>query len=252
MEPNGTGHNEPLMNPRKEGKFMKIMKGLLKKNQVIIYVIALMLVTAGYLNYTTNTAEQVSAQTTMEMEANDDMQIADIGDATLVNSEAVSENEVTENTTENTSSTNGNTTQEANENVTQNTNTTENNTATQTSATVTTDEYFTKSKLERDTMYSQMIESYENVLNSSNSLETQKQSATEEIKKINDTKNSIMICENLISTKGFTNNIIFVNGDSISVIIGVEQLQQEEVAQIQNIISRELHAEIENIHISTK
>lgn len=235
---------------------MKIMKGLLKKNQVIIYVIALMLVTAGYLNYTTNTAEQVSAQTTMEMEANDDMQIADIGDATLVNSEAVSENEVTENTTENVteniSNTNGNATQEANENVTQNTNTTENHTVTQTSATVTTDEYFTKSKLERDTMYSQMIESYENVLNSSNSLETQKQSATEEIKKINDIKNSIMICENLISTKGFTNNIIFVNGDSISVIIGAEQLQQEEVAQIQNIISRELQAEIENIHISTK
>ena len=210
---------------------MKIMKGLLKK----IYVIALMLVTAGYLNYTTNTAEQVSAQTAMEMEANDDMQIADIGDATLVNSEAVSANEVTENTTENTSNTNeksteeanGDTTQETNGNVTQGTNTTGNNTVTQTSATVTTDEYFTKSKLERDTMYSQMIESYEKVLNSSNSLETQKQSATEEIKKINDTKNSIMICENLISTKGFTNNIVFVNGDSISVIIGVEQLQQE-------------------------
>ena len=235
---------------------MKIMKGLLKKNQVIIYVIALMLVTAGYLNYTTNTAEQVSAQTAMEMEANDDMQIADIGDATLVNSEAVSENEVaedtTENVTENTSNTNGDTTQEDNGNMTQNTNTSENNTTTQTSTTVTTDEYFTKSKLERDTMYSQMIESYENVLNSSNSLETQKQSATEEIKKINDIKNSIMICENLISTKGFSNNIVFVNGDSISVIIGVEQLQQEEVAQIQNIISRELNAEIENIHISTK
>ena len=249
MEPNGTGHNEPLMNPRKEGKFMKIMKGLLKKNQVIIYVIALMLVTAGYLNYTTNTAEQVSTQTAMEMEANDDMQIADIGDATLVNSEAVSENEVEENVTEDTTNTMADT------NMTQDNNTTENstaNTVAQTSATVTTDEYFTKSKLERDTMYSQMIESYEKVLNSSNSLETQKQSATEEIKKINDIKNSIMICENLISTKGFTKNIIFVNGDSISVIIGVEQLQQEEVAQIQNIISRELHAEIENIHISTK
>ena len=256
MGPNGPDPNKPLMNPRKEGKFMKIMKGLLKKNQVIIYVIALMLVTAGYLNYTTNTAEQVSAQTTMEMEANDDMQIADIGDATLVNSEAVSENEVAENTTENVteniSNTNGNATQETNENVTQNTNTTENHTVTQTSATVTTDEYFTKSKLERDTMYSQMIESYENVLNSNNALEIQKQTATEEIKKINDIKNSIMICENLISTKGFINNIIFVNGDSVSVIIGVEELKQEEVAQIQNIISRELNTEIENIHISTK
>ena len=53
-------------------KNMKFMKGLLKKNQVIIYVIALMLVAAGYLNYTTNTSEQVSAQTAMEMDANDD------------------------------------------------------------------------------------------------------------------------------------------------------------------------------------
>ena len=229
---------------------MKIMKGLLKKNQVIIYVIALMLVTAGYLNYTTNMAEQVSAQTAMEMEANDDMQIADIGDATLVNSEPVNANEIDTNSTENTTNTNENTTQDTN--MTQDANIVENNTVAQTTATVTTDEYFTKSKLERDAMYSQMIESYENVLNSSNRLETQKQSATEEIKKINDTKNSIMICENLISTKGFTNNIIFVNGDSVSVIIGIEELQQEQVAQIQNIISRELHAEIENIHISTK
>ena len=232
---------------------MKKMKGVLKKNQVIIYVIALMLVTAGYLNYTTSTAEQVSAQTAMEMESNDDMQIADIGDATLVSSNDVVTNTTDSNTTSNTTNTTTENITNSEENTNASTNSsTDNNTTTQTNATVTSDEYFTKSKLERDTMYSQMIESYEKVLNSSNSLETQKQSATEEIKKINDTKNSIMICENLISTKGFTNNIVFVNGDSISVIIGVEQLQQEEVAQIQNIISRELNAEIENIHISTK
>ena len=110
-----------------------------------------------------------------------------------------------------------------------------------------------KSKLERDKMYSQMLETYENVLNSSNSLETQKQSATDEIKKINEIKNSIMVCENLISTKGFNNNIVFVNGESISVIIGSEQeLTKEQVAQIQNIISRELKANIDNIHISQK
>ena len=101
-------------------------------------------------------------------------------------------------------------------------------------------------------MYSQMLETYEKVLNSANSLETQKQSATQEITKINDTKNSIMVSENLLQTKGFNNAIIFVNGDSVSVIIGKEELKQEEVAQIQNIISREMKAKIENIHISTK
>ena len=122
----------------------------------------------------------------------------------------------------------------------------------ETTADTTSDEYFTKSKLDRDNMYSQMIETYENILNSSNSSETQKQSATDEIKKINDTKNSIMICENLISTKGFKNSIVFVNGDSVSIIVGIESLKQEEVAQIQNIVSRELNVKIENIHISTK
>ena len=116
----------------------------------------------------------------------------------------------------------------------------------------TQDDYFVKSKLERDTMYSQMLETYQKVLNSSNSLETQRQSATQEIQKINETKNSIMICKNLIRTKGFENSIIFVNGDSISIIVGIEEIKQEEVAQIQNIISREMKAKVENIHIATK
>ena len=61
-----------------------------------------------------------------------------------------------------------------------------------------------------------------------------------------------MICENLIKTKGFEKSIIFVNDASISIIIGATDISQEEVAQIQNIISREMGAEIENIHISTK
>ena len=101
-------------------------------------------------------------------------------------------------------------------------------------------------------MYSQMLESYENVLNGINSLETQKQSASEEIKKINNTKNGIMICENLIATKGFSKCVIFVNGESVSAIIGAQELKQEEISQIQNILSRELNAKIENIHISLK
>ena len=58
--------------------------------------------------------------------------------------------------------------------------------------------------------------------------------------------------ENLIKTKGFENVIIFVNGESISVIVGIEELKQEEVAQIQNIVARELNCKVENIHISTK
>lgn len=171
--------------------------------------------------------------------------MANIGDAQLVSSNDIKkENKTEENKIETDNGTAINTTNETKN---------ENNTMT-TSANNTKDnsDYFTNSKLERDTMYSQMIETYEKILNSTTSTETQKQSATDEIKKINDTKNSIMICENLIKTKGFDNSVVFANGNSISVIIGANELSKEQVAQIQNIVTREMNAKAENIHISNK
>ena len=65
-------------------------------------------------------------------------------------------------------------------------------------------------------------------------------------------RNAIMIAENLIKNKGFQDLIIFINGDSISIIVKAKELKEEQIAQIQNIISRELKGEIENIHISNK
>ena len=218
---------------------------LFKKNQVIIYVIALMLVVAGYLNYTTSNDFSSAVQTSSSEE--ELAKMANIGDAQLVSSNVISEeNYIQENTNNTNNAIVENDMIETNE-------ITENNTiSTSSNLSKSNKDYFSTSKLERATMYSQMLETYENILNSSNSLETQKQSATEEIKKINDTKNSIMICENLIKTKGLEEVVIFVNGNSISVIVEDEQLSPEEVAQIQNIISREMNAKVEDIHISSK
>ena len=114
------------------------------------------------------------------------------------------------------------------------------------------DDYFASSRLGRNTMYSQMIESYQNLLENNNVGEEQKTIATQEITNINNIQNSIMICENLIKTKGIEDVVIFVNDKSISVIVKAEKLENDTIAQIQNIIAREMDAEIENIHISNK
>ncbi len=201
---------------------------ILKNNQVIIYAIALMLVAAGYLNYTSKDNKLIS--TSSDAGVINTNELADIGDATLVNSNDVTYDE--NNTIEENTVNSEEITQETSSNI--------------------SDEYFTKSKLERDTMYSQMLESYQTILNNTNSSETQKNTATKEIENINQTKNSIMICENLIATKGLKNSVIFVNGESISVIVEAEELTQDKIAQIQNIISRELNADISNVHITNK
>ena len=125
------------------------MKKLLKKNQIIIYAIAIMLMTAGYLNYTTN-QEKMSVETSLQIEASDDSKLADIGDATLVSSNDIVGEDATDNNTINSMD------NEDISNTVSLENTTENEIAqtTSTSTSTSKDEYFTKSKLERNTMYS--------------------------------------------------------------------------------------------------
>ena len=210
---------------------------IIKKNQLAILVISLMLITAGYLNYDSTIRGRTEETSTNVLD------IASIGDAKLVSANVVDENSVASSVTYN-----GET--ENTVNIVSNTQ--------ETAAQIKSDtnnngkDYFATSKLERNIMYSQMIERYQKMLESSNTESEQKAIAQQEIDKINNLQNSIMIAENLLATKGFTDSIIFVNGDSINIIIGKSELTPNEIAQIQNIISRELNASVENIHISTK
>lgn len=234
------------------------MKQILKKNQVIISVIAIMLIAAGYMNYTSNEKQALETAVLTDSE-----KYAGIGDATLVsanvadNNDLVNNNEAQNITDESTK--NGDNKDEIKSNE-QNTeikgndeNVAKNEINTSTTVTENSgDQYFVELRLERDKMYSQMLESYQKILSNSQISETQKEISENEIKKINDTRNAIMIAENLIKNKGFQDLIIFINGDSISIIVKAKELQEEQIAQIQNIISRELKGEIENIHISNK
>ena len=240
---------------------MKFFKNF-KKNEVIIYAIALMLVTAGYFNFTTNTDEQ-SVETYAETNNISDFanEYANIGDARLVSSNDIVENTSVEN---NINEISQNNTEEQNKNdknnneITDNTNNIESkenkkNTEAVETANNSSDDYFVSSKLERDKTFASMISTYTKILNDGSVSETEKSIAMKEITKINNNKNAISICENLILNKGFANCIIFVNQESINVVVELDgELSKDKVAKVQNIVSREFNCEINNIHISQK
>lgn len=209
----------------------------LKKSEIAIYAIALMLVAAGYFNY--STFEQKTEETYSEDINQIEDKYANVGDAVLVSSnETQSENQVDNNSENEDTNTSANT---VSENISQ------------TNATESSNDYYANSKLDRDKMYAEMISNYEKIINNSNASEAQKSIATQEITKINDTKNAIMICENLIQTKGFDSCVILVNDGSVNVVVSVEGgLNTDKVAKIQNIVTREMKAEISNIHITEK
>ena len=200
----------------------------IKKSSVVVYVIAMMFVTLGYWTYISNETQTIETVSISQNNQNiPNTNEEHIGDATLVSNNQLinEENGIIEDKDE------------------------EESIETSSSK---EDEYFQESKLARDTMYSQTLETYQGILNNSNVSEAQKAIVTQEITELNKEKNAIMICENLISTKGFSNCVIFVNVESISVIVEADELKADEIAQIQNIISREMGAKVENIHIMTK
>lgn len=218
---------------------MKKFKG----SEVVIYAVALMLVAAGYFNYMTfeNQTQETYSEDVTEIKE----ETANVGDAVLVSNNDVQN--TTNNASENKAKeTQSDDTSKNNEKENKSDDTSENNNQEK-------DDYYASSKLERDKMYAEMISSYEKILNNSNSSEAQKTIATQEITKINNAKNAIMISENLILTKGFENCIILINDSSINVVVKAkEELKKEDAAKIQNIISREMNTEVQNIHITQK
>jgi stage III sporulation protein AH len=212
---------------------------ILKRNQIVVAVIALMLVTAGYLNFANQNKESNLIPTSS---AADSELMAGIGDAQLVSANETKENNQTQNetveNTENVATTNK-TKEDTASNITQNTSAQE-------------DSYFAQSRLDRDKMYSQMLDNYQKILETNNLSSEEKKTAQEEIKRINNEKNAIMIAENLIKTKGFQDIVIFVNNGNVTGVVQKDKLDEKDIAQIQNIITRELNAKTNKINISGK
>ena len=113
-------------------------------------------------------------------------------------------------------------------------------------------DYFEETRIERERMYSEMLETYEKLMKNVDIPNDQKAIAVQEISNITNIKNGIMISENLIKNKGFEDAIILVNNNTASVVVKLYTLNQEQISKIQNIIQRELQIEAKNINISNK
>ena len=135
----------------------------LKKNQIVVFVIGIMIITAGYLSFSNNNANNlVETGAILDSE-----EMASIGDARLVSANVAEENTNTTSMVANETAYEGN----AIEAEIGDTNTIEKTNSNggasdivETNAEgISTEEYFTNSKLERNTMYSEQIENYQDI-----------------------------------------------------------------------------------------
>lgn len=220
------------------------------RKQMILGVISAVFILTGYLNFQNITNEKLIAS------VNDDKNDERLGDVELVSSNSLilseniidnkvvnknqneAENEI-ENKVENKVEEENEVVKESDDgNIVENINTNF------------SDDYFVKTRLDRENMYSKMLESYEKIINNDQITSDQKAIAVQEIDNINKYKNGIMISENLIKNKGFKDAVILINNNSVSVVVKKDMLVETDIVKIQNIIETKLGFKIENISIS--
>ena len=218
------------------------MKRILKKNQVVLTLLAVMIAVAGYLNYTADNTTQNAQMASGNGEVTDELhglsgELLEISDEDiLAENKALSAalQETFDGSEE--------------ENV-QDTGKDTPGTAVLTSGTTVMD-YVAGVQLSREQTRAKSKESLMEIIDNANLDEAQKQSAIETMLQLTAIAEKETAAESLLAAKGFENSVVYINDNSVDVVICRTALTDAERAQIEDIVKRKAEVTADKIVIT--
>lgn len=199
------------------------MKGKVKKNQLIIVALAVMIAAAGYLNYT---GRLFGENAKGKKEANADLTNQELLDISQEDTEAGSE-EIESNDSE-TEGTPG----EA--------------VLTNGSAQTTV----AQAKVTREQVRAQNKETLQSIIDNTELSEEEKSDAVAQMVELTKQSETEMEIETLMATKGFSEAVVSLGEDSADVVVNAEELTDANRAQIEDIVTRKSDVKPEKIVIT--
>ena len=187
------------------------MKRIMKKNQIIITALAIMIAVAGYLNYSGTKLQEAVVQSSVSEE----QVLMENGAVDLASSE-----EVTDTPGE----------------------------AVLTS--LTGSAVAAEAKLTREQLRAQNKETLMEVINNENITEEQKQNAVDGIAALTDQAEREAAAELLLDAKGFEGSVVSITDGSADVVINMQEITDAQRAQIEDIVRRKTDIAGENIVIT--
>lgn len=108
-----------------------------------------------------------------------------------------------------------------------------------------------QAKLNREQVRSSNKEVLMEIINSDSVSQEQKQSALDQMMNITKAAEKEAATENLLAAKGFEQSVVSIQDGKADVIINLDSITDEQMAQIEDIVKRTTEITIENITIST-
>lgn len=220
------------------------MKKVIKKNQIIITALALMIAVAGYLQYTGSRSDSDLAQ---EASADTNEGTYDISDEDMYNAEDIFTD--TEESAETGTEALGVQTGEQIAN-SQNADAENPGEAVLTSSSVNNVNFVSEVKLNREQIRSQNKASLLELINNVNITEEQKQDAVNAMVAMTDIAEREAAAEMLLEAKGFTDVVVSITDGNADVVLNMGEVTDAKRAQIEDIVKRKTNVEAQNIVIT--
>ena len=218
------------------------MKRLFRKNQIIITALAIMIVIAGYLNFTADqtkpvkkeaesqTAEKLQAENIQaeEAAAGAEADITSFPDEDLASVSAEAESTTDTETPEG---------EKVGEAVL--------------TSSASAGAFSASAKLNREQVRSKNEASLLEIINNTDISEDMKADAIASMNRMTDRAEKELDAELLLEAKGFKDSVVSINDDSVDVIVGAAEITDEQRAQIEDIVTRKTERNVSDIVITT-
>lgn len=218
------------------------MKRLFRKNQIIITSLAIMIVIAGYLNFTadqTKPVKQEAAAETAEKIREENIQAEEAAagaeaDITSFPDEDLASVSAEAESTADTETPEGEKVGEA-----------------VLTSSASAGAFSASSKLNREQVRSKNEASLLEIINNTDISEDMKADAIASMNRMTDRAEKELDAELLLEAKGFKDSVVSINDDSVDVIVGAAEITDEQKAQIEDIVTRKTERNVSDIVITT-
>lgn len=218
------------------------MKRLFRKNQIIITSLAIMIVIAGYLNFTaeqTKPVKQEAAAETAEKIREENIQAEEAAagaeaDITSFPDEDLASVSAEAESTADTETPEGEKVGEA-----------------VLTSSASAGAFSASAKLNREQVRSKNEASLLEIINNTDISEDMKADAIASMNRMTDRAEKELDAELLLEAKGFKDSVVSINDDSVDVIVGAVEITDEQKAQIEDIVTRKTERNVSDIVITT-
>ena len=229
------------------------MKNMVKKNQIMITALAIMIAVAGYLNFAGSriTEEEIMTAGSDTVVAGDQATDTDVAALFEISDEDMEQasGDIESLDSDVTMAESGSVDEELAQALAEEQMDEVPGEAVFTSAETAT--ALSGAKLEKEQTRMQNKETLLEIINNANISETQKQEAVSSMISMTDIAEKETAAEILLEAKGFDDAIVSIDGDSVDVVVNTAELSEAQRAQIEDIVIRKTGVSADAVVIST-